>query len=141
MDNGSLFNILHGRNPKKLEWIQKLTITSEIASAIAFLHRKEIIHRDLKSQNILLDKHMSAKVADLGLAKSRKIMTQTLNKMTQAVGTPLWMAPEVVRGQSYSTSADVFSFGRSTASLFLAFGNNDIILIVIQFQLSLCLSF
>ena len=57
MDNGSLYQVLYnkkGEEKTKLSWIQKITISNEIGSAMLFLHKKNTIHRDLKSQNILV---------------------------------------------------------------------------------------
>lgn len=73
---------------------------------IAFLHVNGIIHRDLKSENILLDEDgLHAKVADLGLAKPRSSVT-----LTSIAGTIMYLAPEVLTGQGYGVPADVYSF-------------------------------
>jgi serine/threonine protein kinase len=61
--------------------------------------------RDLKSQNILLDDRMRTKIADFGLSKFREV-----GKTMSICGSPLWVAPEVLRGEKYSTPCDVYSF-------------------------------
>uniref|UniRef100_H3G7N6 Protein kinase domain-containing protein n=1 Tax=Phytophthora ramorum TaxID=164328 RepID=H3G7N6_PHYRM len=65
-----------------------------------------VIHRDLKSKNILLNEHLEAKLSDFGVSRER--ITGT---MTAGVGTSLWMAPEVMMGGKYDAKADMFSFG------------------------------
>ena len=107
MDGGSLYNRIH-KGESKLDWSTKLQMLSDIALGIAYLHKKNLIHRDLKSQNILLSKEMVAKVADFGLAKFTDTNKSFLH--TQAAGTALWMAPEVTLGESYGSSCDVFSY-------------------------------
>jgi alpha-tubulin suppressor-like RCC1 family protein/tRNA A-37 threonylcarbamoyl transferase component Bud32 len=109
MGGGDLYNLLHKKNvsltPKQLK-----QFAVDIASGLAYLHqmRPMIVHRDLKSLNILLDLDLSrAKIADFGLSK----MLQDSSKMTSNVGTPIWMAPEVMEGKEYTEKADVYSFG------------------------------
>ncbi|KAE9270861.1 hypothetical protein PF008_g30497 [Phytophthora fragariae] len=70
------------------------------------INHEKVIHRDLKSCNILLNHAMEAKVIDFGISRER--MDQT---MTAGVGTSLWMAPEVMLGEKYDDKADMFSFG------------------------------
>jgi serine/threonine protein kinase len=75
-----------------------------------YLHsfRPPILHRDLKSANLLVDESVrTIKVADFGLARTR----ESTGAMTAQRGTFQWMAPEVILGQSYGEPADVYSFG------------------------------
>lgn len=92
-----------------LSWEQKISIARDVARAMADLHSRipPVLHRDLKSQNILLDSKLTAKVTDFGLSKTM----QDTNSTASVVGTPHWMAPEVIRGEAYSTPSDVYSFG------------------------------
>ena len=80
------------------------------ACGMAYLHNRTppILHRDLKSANLLIDTAMSTiKVADFGLARTREIHAA----ITQGRGTYQWMSPEVLLGGNYGVEADVFSFG------------------------------
>ena len=79
----------------------------EVASGMLHLHQLDIIHRDLKPANVILDSKGCAKIADFGLSCRISIG----NEMTAETGTYRWMAPEVIRHEHYSLSADVYSFG------------------------------
>ena len=70
-------------------------------------HKPAIIHRDLKSANILLDESFNVKICDFGLAK----LLDYSGTMTANVGTIQWMAPEVLRGHQYTEKADIYSIG------------------------------
>ncbi|KAE9024424.1 hypothetical protein PR003_g514 [Phytophthora rubi] len=87
---------------------KKATIALQVCHALTYLHSlmPPVIHRDLKSRNILLNRAMDAKVTDFGISRER--LDQT---MTAGVGTSLWMAPEVMLGERYDVKADMFSFG------------------------------
>lgn len=106
MSLGSLNN-LFGR--RSLSWNAKVSIASDIASAMADLHSRTppILHRDLKSLNILLDSKLTAKITDFGLSKIVRDADQTMS----IVGTPYWSAPELLKGLPYGKASDVYSFG------------------------------
>lgn len=72
-----------------------------------YLHsfKTPVLHRDLKSLNVLLDDHFIPKITDFGWTRL------IAEKMTASVGTFQWMAPEVIRSKSYTEKADVYSFG------------------------------
>ncbi|RHY34958.1 hypothetical protein DYB32_000537 [Aphanomyces invadans] len=94
----------------------KLSIASNVIDAIAYLHGQtphSIIHRDLKSKNILLNDAFVAHVTDFGV--SRQSSSDAL--MTARVGTSAWIAPEVLRGERYTHQADLYSFGVLLAEL------------------------
>ncbi|CAI5728758.1 unnamed protein product [Peronospora effusa] len=86
----------------------KLKIALHIAHALTYMHSLDppIIHRDLKSKNVLLNKKLDAKLTDFGTSRER-----VNESMTGGVGTCLWMAPEVMIGDRYDDKADMFSFG------------------------------
>lgn len=87
----------------------KLRFAREIASGIAYLHANNVIHRDLKSDNILLDEDgMHAKIADLGVAKVRS--AGSVYSQHTAAGSVMYVAPEMLRKEAYGTSVDVYSF-------------------------------
>ncbi|KAF1778640.1 Protein kinase-like domain [Phytophthora cactorum] len=88
--------------------LQKLTIALQVCRVLSYLHSlmPSVIHRDLKSRNILLDSEMKAKLSDFGISRERLDRT-----MTAGVGTSLWMAPEVMLGERYDDKVDMFSFG------------------------------
>ena len=73
-----------------------------------FVHSRKILHCDLKSQNILLTDSWQVKVCDFGLARFQDRFVKD-NK--GKIGTPHWMAPEILRGEKYTEAADVYSFG------------------------------
>jgi len=104
MDHGSLYDLLHN-DSMVIEGEIVLPILRDIAQGVRFLHaaNPQVIHGDLKAQNVLVDSKFRAKVADFGLSQKRRV---------GATGTPLWMAPELLRGESENTSmSDVYSFG------------------------------
>ena len=73
---------------------------------MSYLHSADIIHRDLKSMNIMVSETLQGKVADYGEARKKSAdLTMT------STGTPLWMAPEVSRNERYDSKADMYSFG------------------------------
>eukprot|EP00927_Polykrikos_kofoidii_P076431 TRINITY_DN73536_c0_g1_i1.p1 TRINITY_DN73536_c0_g1~~TRINITY_DN73536_c0_g1_i1.p1 ORF type:complete len:359 (+),score=46.50 TRINITY_DN73536_c0_g1_i1:121-1077(+) len=116
---GSLFNLLYN-SKQELSLCQRVKILADVASGMRYLHAQEprILHRDLKSSNVLLtkpiasiDQEPTVKVADFGLSRLTDGGKDTA--MTAGVGTWQWMAPEVFEfsGCAYDWRADVFSFG------------------------------
>jgi serine/threonine protein kinase len=87
-----------------------MSVHDAVARGMAYLHsrRPPILHLDLKSPNILVDAGWRAKIADFGLSLAKN---RTYASTTAAMGTPEWMAPEVLRCERYDERADVFSFG------------------------------
>uniref|UniRef100_H3GC06 Protein kinase domain-containing protein n=1 Tax=Phytophthora ramorum TaxID=164328 RepID=H3GC06_PHYRM len=108
MTRGDLSTVLRAN---QLTWgDHKATIALHIVEALAYLHslNPKVIHRDLKSNNVLLNEEMEAKLIDFGISRERH---GTETHMTAGMGTSFWIAPEVLRGQDYNEKADVFSFG------------------------------
>ncbi|KAG1689779.1 hypothetical protein DVH05_001984 [Phytophthora capsici] len=109
MERGDVRTLLETRKID-LSWKkEKISIAIDIAEALAYMHSRspKIIHRDLKSRNVLLNSSMVAKLSDFGLCRNRTY-EETL---TAGVGTVRWTAPEVMLGNDYSEQADVYSFG------------------------------
>ena len=105
MDHGSLHDLIHNETVIIDAGII-LPILRDIVQGVRYLHSAEpqVLHCDLKAQNILVDSRFRAKVADFGLSQKKP--------RKGAVGTPFWMAPELLRGESSNTAAsDVYSFG------------------------------
>lgn len=85
-------------------------IMLQVARALHFMHARGLIHRDLKSSNVLVTRDFSvAKLTDFGV--SRKALGEQESEMTATTGTFQWMAPEVIAGENYNSKADVYSFG------------------------------
>ncbi|KAF0713386.1 Aste57867_4370 [Aphanomyces stellatus] len=111
MDGGDLRDYLATHSPATFSWADKMEHIRHIVEGLAYLHSLGIIHRDLKSRNILLDSTKGTKLTDFGVSKVDMQATMTL-----MVGTCRWMAPEVMQEKDYTVAADMFSFGASTSS-------------------------
>ncbi|XP_061356339.1 serine/threonine-protein kinase STY46-like [Gastrolobium bilobum] len=106
MSGGSMYDFLH---------IQKVVLTLpsllkvaiDVSEGMNYLHQNNIIHRDLKAANLLIDDSGVVKVADFGVAR----LQDQSGIMTAETGTYRWMAPEVIEHKPYNHKADVFSFG------------------------------
>ncbi|KAI3958160.1 hypothetical protein MKW98_020802 [Papaver atlanticum] len=119
MPNGSLDNFIFRRRSTDgsvktmLDWSQRFQIIKGIASGIVYLHEeweKVVIHRDIKSSNVLLDDEMNPRLGDFGLAML--FDHGTCDAPTSRVdGTPGYLAPEMTKSGMASTSTDVYAFG------------------------------
>jgi len=91
----------------------RMNMANDCALAMNWLHgsNPKIIHRDLKTPNLLVDKHYRIKVCDFGLAEFRDRQLETWKDEQNPRGTPLWMAPEVLLRRNFNEKADVYSFG------------------------------
>lgn len=110
--NNTLHFHLHGHGRPVLEWSARIKIAAGAARGIAYLHEDchpRIIHRDIKSSNILLDNNFEAKVADFGLA--RLALDAVTHVTTRVMGTFGYMAPEYASSGKLTERSDVFSFG------------------------------
>ena len=114
MDGGCLTEILEQFDNVKLGERQIAYVCACTLRALAYIHSLHRIHRDIKSDNILLSKRGDVKVADFGYAAQ---LTQQKQKRNTIVGTPYWMAPEVIRGQTYDTKVDIWSLGIMTMEM------------------------
>lgn len=98
-----------------LSWSVRINLSLDIARGLQYLHSKGIFHRDLTSKNCLVrweNGHCTAVVGDFGLAEKIPDHSEEAEKQSLAVvGSPYWMAPEVLRGERYNEKVDVFAYG------------------------------
>ncbi|KAJ7559742.1 hypothetical protein O6H91_04G099000 [Diphasiastrum complanatum] len=109
MHMGSLYHLVHlSGQGKKLSWRRRFKMLRDICRGMMCVHRMNIIHRDLKSANCLVDKHWSVKICDFGLSR---ITTGVPIQESTVAGTPEWMAPELLRNEPVTDKCDIFSLG------------------------------
>ncbi|KZV51944.1 serine/threonine-protein kinase-like protein-like [Dorcoceras hygrometricum] len=111
MPNGSLYDLLH-RSAKPPGWVKRTRFALQVARAVQFLHASNppIIHRDIKSSNILIDANFSSRLSDFGLSL-RGHVGDVKVKCTPPAGTLGYLDPEYLAPGDLSTKSDVFSFG------------------------------
>eukprot|EP01103_Thecamoeba_quadrilineata_P004231 TRINITY_DN1393_c1_g2_i1.p1 TRINITY_DN1393_c1_g2~~TRINITY_DN1393_c1_g2_i1.p1 ORF type:complete len:607 (+),score=112.59 TRINITY_DN1393_c1_g2_i1:151-1821(+) len=107
MENGCIGKYLRDKT-KSISYLQRLDFASQVARGMDYLHsfRPPLIHRDLSSYNILVDRDMNIKIGDFGLSRIK-----ASNVTMTRCGTAAWTAPEVLEGKEYSEMSDVYSFG------------------------------
>ena len=110
MNRGNLFNLLHSE--ENLTWMTRLQIGIDVGRALEFLHSEKVIHRDVKSSNVMLDGQLRAKFGDFGISQVIHTITAAATKGKTFEGTPQWSAPETFGLRpKFSFSTDVFSMG------------------------------
>ncbi|XP_024922183.1 serine/threonine-protein kinase STY8 isoform X2 [Ziziphus jujuba] len=105
MAGGSMYDFLKENSVLPLQSLLRVAI--DVSKGMNYLHQSNIIHRDLKAANLLMDENGVVKVSDFGVARVRA----QSGVMTAETGTYRWMAPEVIEHKPYDHKADVFSFG------------------------------
>ncbi|KAL5712060.1 hypothetical protein ACHQM5_014267 [Ranunculus cassubicifolius] len=113
MRNGSLGEVLHGKQSAKLliDWVSRYNIAMGVAQALSYLHHDcnpPVIHRDVKSNNILLDENLDARIADFGIAKMMVHKNETVSMVAGSYG---YIAPEYGYTLKVDEKSDVYSFG------------------------------
>ncbi|CDR94261.1 protein kinase domain containing protein, putative [Babesia bigemina] len=96
------------REERILKWI------AQLLSALKYLHKRHILHRDLKSLNVLIDSDKSLKLCDFGVSKT---LSATADHTKTVIGTPYYFSPELINGQEYSWPSDIWALGCLTYEL------------------------
>ncbi|KAF8030571.1 hypothetical protein BT93_E2874 [Corymbia citriodora subsp. variegata] len=118
MDEGSCLHLMKIAYPDGFEEAAIGTILKETLKALEYLHRQGHIHRDVKAGNILLDSNGFVKLADFGVSACMFDTGERQRSRNTFVGTPCWMAPEVLQpGSGYNSKADIWSFGITALEL------------------------
>ncbi|RZC55762.1 hypothetical protein C5167_014614 [Papaver somniferum] len=105
---GTLKSYLFRNRRKKLPYKTVIQLALDLARGLSYLHSQKIVHRDVKTENMLLDSKLTVKIADFGVAR---VEAQNPSDMTGETGTLGYMAPEVLDGKPYNRRCDVYSFG------------------------------
>ncbi|GMH02400.1 hypothetical protein Nepgr_004239 [Nepenthes gracilis] len=108
LPSGTLKNYLIRNRRKKLPLKIVVQLALDISRGLSYLHSKKIVHRDVKTENLLLSSQRMLKIADFGVAR---VEAQNPRDMTGETGTLGYMAPEVLDGKPYNRKCDVYSFG------------------------------
>jgi len=108
MDGGSLASILEYHKDYPLHELQIRWVAWNVMNGLSYLHSNHVIHRDIKSDNILVNKLGEVKIGDFGFSAQ---LTKEQPKRTTKNGTTYWMAPEAISGLDYDTQVDIWSLG------------------------------
>ncbi|CAN1334692.1 Serine/threonine-protein kinase STY13 [Linum perenne] len=108
LPGGAVKNYLIKNRRRKLAFKVVVQMALDMARGLSYLHSQKVVHRDVKTENMLLDKTRTVKIADFGVAR---VEASNPNDMTGETGTLGYMAPEVLNGEPYNRKCDVYSFG------------------------------
>ncbi|EIW73130.1 hypothetical protein TREMEDRAFT_22557, partial [Tremella mesenterica DSM 1558] len=97
-------------SPYAFPWRLRLSFATDVARAVAYLHARQCIHRDLKGENLLITSNERVKVTDFGFARIASRNEEEMRRMTYC-GTDGYMSPEIINGQQFDLPTDVFSLG------------------------------
>ncbi|PIN03790.1 Serine/threonine protein kinase [Handroanthus impetiginosus] len=114
MPNGSLGDLLHSNKKRLLDWPIRFKIALDAAEGLSYLHHDcvpPIVHRDVKSNNILLDEDFGAKISDFGVAKVVKAANRGVESMSVIAGSCGYIAPEYAYTLRVNEKSDIYSFG------------------------------
>lgn len=106
---GNLGQLIASKRTKKETFTEKsiLQIIYQISGALSYMHKNKILHRDLKTANIFLNKNGAVKIGDFGISK----ILSTKNQAQTVVGTPYYLSPEMCEGKDYNEKSDVWALG------------------------------
>uniref|UniRef100_A0A0E0CLV3 non-specific serine/threonine protein kinase n=1 Tax=Oryza meridionalis TaxID=40149 RepID=A0A0E0CLV3_9ORYZ len=129
MDRGSLSRYLENHNTAiELDWMRRISIVKDVANALSYIHHDcfaPIVHRDITSNNILLDQEFRACISDFGIAK---ILDVEASNCTKLAGTKGYLAPELAYTTRVTEKCDVYSFGVLVFELFMGCHPGDFLL-------------
>ncbi|KAK7035375.1 hypothetical protein VNI00_011906 [Paramarasmius palmivorus] len=109
IENGNLRLYIHDKS-KPFPWRLRLSFATDIARALAYLHARKCIHRDLKGENLLVTSNGRLKITDFGFARIAARSADESKRLTFC-GTDSYMSPEILLGEEFDLPTDIFSFG------------------------------
>lgn len=110
MESGSLIDFVWAAGVLNEDLAKR--IFKQILNGLKHTHEHKVVHWDIKGANILLDKNLNAKISDFGIAKNKDKENESEEAENTLVGTPYWMAPEIIQGKkSIDFASDIWSLG------------------------------